>query len=131
MQHLSSCSSIFPLMPYRNHPYRRYKGRACEKCGSITGLGIHHKDGDHKNNNPRNLETLCGHCHMKHHMSLVNKEDWLDHFGPKGRDFFLKKKQGMPCLVCGVPAGPGKKGYCTKHYWQLRRAQKQTRPLMA
>jgi predicted HNH restriction endonuclease len=46
-------------------------GECCERCGwnqrhAITGkcpLEIHHKDGNHENNKPNNLEVICPNCH--------------------------------------------------------------------
>ena len=41
----------------------------CEKCGNTYWLGVklplelHHKDGDHFNNELSNLEILCPNCH--------------------------------------------------------------------
>jgi hypothetical protein len=41
----------------------------CEKCGNTHWLGkklpleLHHKDGDHYNNELTNLEILCPNCH--------------------------------------------------------------------
>lgn len=40
----------------------------CKQCGSIKEkLSVHHKDKDHHNNTPENLEILCYSCHGKHH----------------------------------------------------------------
>ena len=50
--------------------YRKVKTKInCEKCNATTNLGIHHKDYDHYNNNPKNLQTLCVSCHMSLHKS--------------------------------------------------------------
>ena len=41
----------------------------CEKCGAVCWLGVklplelHHKDGNHFNNELSNLEILCPNCH--------------------------------------------------------------------
>ncbi len=37
----------------------------CQKCGAITCLEVHHKDGDHSNNVIDNYEILCVDCHKK------------------------------------------------------------------
>lgn len=58
--------------------YRRHIKDACEECGLksryMAGdylvkrkLTIHHKDGNHSNNDPENLQTLCRKCHDKAH----------------------------------------------------------------
>lgn len=41
----------------------------CERCSWTEGqnLPIHHKDRDHFNNEPSNLEVLCHECHAKEH----------------------------------------------------------------
>lgn len=64
----------------------------CEHCNVLVGrptLIIHHKDGNHHNDNPSNFQLLCNACHMRHHrtgakMSDVTKEK-LKHtfFGSK------------------------------------------------
>lgn len=54
--------------------YRRHKKDFCERsqCSStiedIAQLDIHHRDNDHDNNNPSNLETLCANCHRLAHL---------------------------------------------------------------
>jgi len=48
-------------------PYRRHKGAFCEWCKFIPRvayqLDVDHIDGNHKNNQPSNLQTLCANCH--------------------------------------------------------------------
>lgn len=45
------------------------KPYVCERCGNTTWCGrdipleLHHKDGDHFNNEFSNLELLCPNCH--------------------------------------------------------------------
>lgn len=43
------------------------KGGKCERCGFIPEiqqqLDVNHKDGNHSNNDIKNLETLCSNCH--------------------------------------------------------------------
>lgn len=45
------------------------KEEKCELCGCVTWLGqkipleLHHKDGDHFNNELDNLQILCPNCH--------------------------------------------------------------------
>lgn len=43
--------------------YAQNKKSHCEKCGSTKNLMVHHKDGNRKNNNASNLQTLCWKCH--------------------------------------------------------------------
>jgi len=46
----------------------------CSYCGYITDntrfLHVHHVDGNPRNNNFNNLETICNHCHMIQHSGL-------------------------------------------------------------
>jgi len=41
----------------------------CEGCGlnSSTPLAVHHKDGNHYDNEIFNLQVLCQSCHAEHH----------------------------------------------------------------
>lgn len=56
--------------------YRKYKKDCCEKCGFIPihkcQLDVDHVDGNHKNNNPDNLQTLCANCHRL--KTFLNKD---------------------------------------------------------
>lgn len=54
--------------------FRRDAGYKCQRCDKTqeqelvdTGqkLSVHHKDNDHDNNDPRNIEVLCLRCHRK------------------------------------------------------------------
>lgn len=49
------------------HAYKRFKKDCCERCGFIPEdpcqLDVDHKDGNHKNHDPNNLQTLCANCH--------------------------------------------------------------------
>lgn len=41
--------------------------RECNRCGSKDQLLVHHKNGDHFDNELENLEVLCSPCHTSHH----------------------------------------------------------------
>ena len=43
----------------------------CNCCGETRWLVVHHIDGVHTNNTPKNLEVLCSPCHSRHH-----KQEW-------------------------------------------------------
>lgn len=52
---------------HRNYGYRKFKKNECESCGFVAldwcQLDVDHIDGDHFNNTPSNLQTLCANCH--------------------------------------------------------------------
>lgn len=61
---------------YKGIAYRNkvlaVKKKQCEKCGKkkfkfLRHLHIHHRDGNRKNQNIKNLRVLCSTCHLKMH----------------------------------------------------------------
>ena len=55
---------------------KKLRNFTCERCGKTfvdeegnytSGLEVHHKDRNKRNNLPSNLEVLCEKCHDKHH----------------------------------------------------------------
>lgn len=64
------------LKNFSRNPYRKYKKDKCEDCGFFAThscqLDVDHIDGNHKNNNPFNLKTLCANCHRL--KTFLNKE---------------------------------------------------------
>lgn len=69
----------------RSHPTGRqrktlkYRKDFCERCGFKAEhpcqLDVDHIDGNHKNDDPRNYQTLCANCHRL--KTFLNK-DWLN-----------------------------------------------------
>lgn len=61
----------------KRRPYMIYKDSKCKICGFIAlhpcQLDIDHIDGNHKNNELSNLQTLCSNCHRL--KTFLNK-DW-------------------------------------------------------
>lgn len=53
---------------------------SCE-CGESKKylLQIHHIDGNHNNNEPKNLEIVCANCHVKRHLKLNKKGELVYH----------------------------------------------------
>jgi 5-methylcytosine-specific restriction endonuclease McrA len=62
---------VKPRKRKRFKVYAKFKEKVCSECGFIPKhscqLDIHHKDGNHRNNDPNNLETLCANCHRLRH----------------------------------------------------------------
>lgn len=51
-------------------------GTACQRCGRDDDtIQTHHRDLDHYNADPSNLERLCPSCHMQHHRG--KRMDWV------------------------------------------------------
>ena len=52
---------------FRSKPYSKYRKVSCENCGfkalDLCQLDVDHIVGDHYNNEPSNLQTLCANCH--------------------------------------------------------------------
>jgi len=50
-----------------DYTYRQRKRDRCERCGFIpehpSQLDVNHRNGNHHDNSPENLETLCANCH--------------------------------------------------------------------
>jgi len=42
---------------------RRHRKEFCEACGITESLHAHHVDGNFKNDDPLNIQTLCTWCH--------------------------------------------------------------------
>lgn len=50
------------------------KPKVCEHCGfdNPAAITVHHKDWNHENNDPSNLEVLCANCHAIEHWGMVD-----------------------------------------------------------
>lgn len=49
---------------------------SCETCGGTNLLAAHHKDENLENNAAENIQTLCVHCHARHHHGTL--ATWLE-----------------------------------------------------
>src|SRR3546814_15667297 len=51
----------------KRRPYRKHLKESCVNCGFVPQhtcqLDVDHIDGNHANNNPSNLQTICANCH--------------------------------------------------------------------
>lgn len=70
------CNSCY-RKKYGINSYAKYKKLSCEKCGfkpvHSCQLDVDHKDGNHKNNDQDNLQTLCANCHR---LKTYLNNDW-------------------------------------------------------
>ncbi len=55
---------------------RKHRGSSCEACGSTERLHAHHADGDPKNNEAENIQTLCIWCHRFLH-ATADRLGWI------------------------------------------------------
>lgn len=67
----------------------------CSRCAKPDALDVHHKDGNHLNNFPANLERICRSCHLRAHRTR------------------------SLCVICGQPQKG--LGYCVKHYQRFKK----------
>lgn len=59
------------------HPYLKFKQKFCCRCNFVAEnscqLDVDHIDGNHSNNDPSNLQTLCANCHR---LKTFENKDW-------------------------------------------------------
>jgi hypothetical protein len=83
--------------------------RRCARCPATTKLLVHHKDGDHQNNDPDNLEVLCGTCHTRLHKlaywAAQPKKTTCKHGHPLEDNVHVNKKGHRYCKICKRAAG--------------------------
>ena len=78
------------------------KEKKCEKCGNtiwnnqLIPLELHHKDGNHYNNELTNLIILCPNCHAQEENNCKPKTHKLK----KQKPIKIRKKIGI-CPICG------------------------------
>lgn len=64
---------------------RGQKKSFCEICGFVAKdpmqLDIHHMDENHHNNDPKNLQTVCGNCHRLIHYKTAEELDAIRQAG--------------------------------------------------
>lgn len=71
------CSRCSRVKHESAYAYKVHKGSNCSLCGFIPvvprQLDVDHSDGDHTNNSPDNLKTLCANCHR---LKTYESKDW-------------------------------------------------------
>ena len=78
------------------------KRDCCEKCGISEWFGIklplelHHKDGNHHNNQLENLEILCPNCHS------IQEGNSGANIGKYSEDIKASQREKNKCVDCGV-----------------------------
>ena len=75
----------------------------CETCGATGKLHVHHIDGNPRNNDTKNLITLCPSCHRRCHSP----------------NFTETGTRRVNCSHCNKPSV--KKGLCFTHLSRLKR----------
>jgi hypothetical protein len=81
--------------------------RKCEWCGRValkSALDIHHKDGNHNNNDPSNLLILCATCHREtHEKQRLDPHNTILNFEPQPQTRSNQNHMDIqkPILNCG------------------------------
>lgn len=79
----------------------------CERCGR-PAKDRHHKDGNTLNNDPANVAILCRRCHM----AVDGRLDDFTRLGKAPKPHL--KTPITPCVICGQPYKPLRKGRCSR-----------------
>lgn len=82
---------------------QRLGAPSCELCGSTQNLQVHHKDEDPRNNDLRNLKTLCASCHKRTHLLCYDPTT----------------AQRKPCRFCTAPSF--RNDLCATHRSRFKR----------
>ena len=59
--------------------------KTCENCGKVYpsySLEVHHKDGNHKNNDLNNLVVWCNPCHRAFHLGGKTTDHEITELSP-------------------------------------------------
>lgn len=58
---------LHPPAPAYAEEAKMAKFGICEDCKQKYRLDVHHKDRNHSNNDPKNIQMLCRRCHGRQH----------------------------------------------------------------
>lgn len=107
------------------------KEHRCERCGLTTWnnqpipLELHHKDGDHYNNNLDNLEILCPNCHSQEN----NNSGAGTNYNKQKEQKEEKPRVKYYCTECGVELTAERKtGLCMSCYKKSLRVAERPEP---
>jgi transposase len=87
-------------------PYEKLVDKEhCARCGATTELLVHHKDGNHQNNEILNLEVLCSPCHSRFHKSAYwaarpPKTSCVNGHPLSGANLYVNRKGHRGCKIC-------------------------------
>ena len=126
-----------------------YKEEKCECCGIISWMDksisfhLHHKDGDHDNNQLDNLQVLCPNCHSqtdtfagknvnKKKKHKNKKENKTTPYGvtEDGLKFYDGNKYRILCPECQITFMNKEANKCRKCYDKERRKPKVTKEVL-
>ncbi len=78
----------------------------CERCGYSKHKGSlteHHKDGNHQNNSPENIEILCFNCHIElHHKGEVKVKRKPKDPNYKTKNALYKEIETLKIKISGI-----------------------------
>jgi len=96
---------------WNKEKHRKLVKMTCERCGfqakSMAQMDGHHKDGNHFNNEPSNVESLCACCHrLEHlpsHMKITETEPFSAPAGVSVPPEPQKASEGLETVKKGIP----------------------------
>lgn len=78
-RHCSACRT-------NQRTYRKHLGTCCAHCGFValhpSQYDVDHIDGNHANNDPSNLQTLCANCHRLKTVLAGDAQRWRERIQP-------------------------------------------------
>lgn len=102
----------------RKRARQAYRLGCCARCGR-SAVDRHHRDGDTNNNSPDNIESLCRRCHMATDGRLA---------AFVAARLARPLKPPRPCVNCGKPCKPLRRGRCSAcdGYWRRHNQERPT-----